>query len=190
MLKLNSKTLNCQRGFSLVEILVGVAMLGGLSVAVMNMTKQQSKLSTKSQIDGDVAEVSARILNALNSPRFCDVNFNGRAIAGTLPSLQLIGATHTLGTAAGSTWNPTSAANVTPRLRLNTATYNVTDATPVSGNPRSLALLSLVVNFESKYLELERKTFAKTFTATVIVTGTGTILGCPKTWNSTVRHGE
>lgn len=190
MFKLSKKIFNNQSGLSLVEILVGVGMLGGLSVAVINMTKQQAKLSTQSQIDGDVSEASARILNALNSPKYCDDNFAGKAFSGSFTAaipLSVIGGTIKPQT-SGSAWDHTaSAGNITNRLRMNSASWSVT---PSSYATRSLAILNLNVVFETTAIENKRKTINKTFTATVIVTNAAPIVGCPKTWNSTVRYGE
>lgn len=190
MLKHNSRLSNNQSGFSLVEILVGVAMLGGLSLAVINMTKQQAKLSTKSTIDGDVSEISARILNALNSPTYCETNFRTKPTGTNQPltTLAVIGKVISSQT-SGSAWVAGSAGNITDRLRMNTATYSVGDITPAVPGQRSLAALALTVQFETTALENARKNITKTFSATVLVDGTTTIIGCPKSWNSTLRPG-
>ena len=41
-------------GFSLVELMMVGGLLGGLSLVVMNITKQSQKTSVKSQFDADV----------------------------------------------------------------------------------------------------------------------------------------
>jgi prepilin-type N-terminal cleavage/methylation domain-containing protein len=191
MFKFNRQIPNSQRGFSLVEILIGVAMLGGLSVAVINMTKQQAKLSTQSQIDGDISEISARILNALNSPELCQTNFHDPMPTGTHALTSLVVSGTTILPQVGPGWSHTATAgNITDRVRMNSAIYSVQDSNPPVGTPRSLASLSLTVAFETTALENKRKNITKTFSATVIVNKTAKIVGCPKSWNSTLRYLE
>ena len=189
MFKKCKHILSNQRGLSLVEILVAVGMLGGLSIAVVNMTKQQAKLSTQSQLDGDISEASARILNALNSPKYCDNNFKGKSLIGTIPvspGLLVIGGAIIPQTSPD--WNQSATAgNITNRLRMNSASYRVEGTT---FSTRSLAILNLTVQFETTALENKRKTITKDFTATVIVNNGPTIIGCPRTWNSTIGYSD
>ena len=70
-LKRNSK------GFTLVEIMVAVAVMGGLSVAIMQMTKNATKTSAKFQQDVDVTGIINEISTTLFDPSSCGVNFNG-----------------------------------------------------------------------------------------------------------------
>ncbi|MDD4973675.1 MAG: tail fiber domain-containing protein [Bacteriovorax sp.] len=59
------------RGFSLVELMIVVGMLGGLSLVVMNITKQSNKSSTKFQFDSDVTLTTNEINGILSDPAKC-----------------------------------------------------------------------------------------------------------------------
>jgi prepilin-type N-terminal cleavage/methylation domain-containing protein len=188
MFKKDSKTYLRQRGFSLVEVMVGVAMLGGLSIAVVQMTKQQSKLSTKSEIDGDVSEVSARILNALNSAKTCSDNFKGKPVGSNMPLgtfLRVIGKDLKVNVEADP-WTYNDVDNISKRLRIaGPLQYTVQDVLPPN---TSLATLILSVRLQSTDINKVRMIVPKTFSATVLVNGSGIIIGCPKSWNSTVPY--
>lgn len=59
------------RGFSLVELMIVVGMLGGLGLGVMNITKQSNKSSTKFQFDSDVTLTTNEINGILSNPAKC-----------------------------------------------------------------------------------------------------------------------
>lgn len=67
----SGKTKYGNLGFSLVEILIVVAVLGGLSLVVMNLTKQSSKSSAKLQFDTDVTLTTNEINGILSDPARC-----------------------------------------------------------------------------------------------------------------------
>ncbi len=62
-------------GFSLLEIMIVVALLAGLSLVVMNLTKQSNKTSAKLQFDTDIT-LSTNEMNAiLSDPVKCLTTF-------------------------------------------------------------------------------------------------------------------
>lgn len=67
------------RGFSLVELMVMIALLGGLSLIVMNITKESAKSSTKFQFDSDVTLTTNEINGILSDPAKCLSTFASTA---------------------------------------------------------------------------------------------------------------
>lgn len=65
---------NSEAGFSLVEIMIGFALLGVLSIFVMSMFEQQNKLTSKVKIDNELNEVKYHFLNAINDKEACEAN--------------------------------------------------------------------------------------------------------------------
>ena len=58
-------------GFSFVELMIVVAMLGGVSLVVMNINKQSTKSSTKYQFDSETAQIINEMNVILSSPSKC-----------------------------------------------------------------------------------------------------------------------
>lgn len=67
------------RGFSLVEIMIVAAMLGGLSLVVMNLTKQSTKSSVKFQFDTEINLITNEINAILSDPTKCSATFASTA---------------------------------------------------------------------------------------------------------------
>ena len=59
------------KGFSLVELMIVVAMLGGVSLGVMNITKQSRKSSSKLELDTDMTLSTNEINGILSDPIKC-----------------------------------------------------------------------------------------------------------------------
>ncbi|MDD4973673.1 MAG: type II secretion system protein [Bacteriovorax sp.] len=68
------------RGFSLVEIMIVVAMLGGISLVVMNLTKQSTKSSVKYQFDTEINLITSEINAILSNPTTCLATFQANAL--------------------------------------------------------------------------------------------------------------
>ncbi|MDD4976930.1 MAG: type II secretion system protein, partial [Bacteriovorax sp.] len=49
------------RGFSLVELIIVFGLLGGVGLAIMNLTKQSTKSSTKYQFDSEIMLITNEI---------------------------------------------------------------------------------------------------------------------------------
>lgn len=68
-MEINMKINN--RGFTLIEIMVAAAMLGGLSLVLMQLNKESAKSSTKSSFDSDVLLTTNEINGLLSDPQKC-----------------------------------------------------------------------------------------------------------------------
>jgi prepilin-type N-terminal cleavage/methylation domain-containing protein len=77
-------------GFSLVEVMVVAALIGGLAVVLATMNKNVSKTSTKAQADSDIMLATNEIVALLANPSSCAATFgatfntNGVANTGTM----------------------------------------------------------------------------------------------------------
>ena len=78
------------KGFSLVEILVAIGLLGGLSALIMNLMSQSSKTSSKFQSDIEATTITAEIMGHLADPQVCShaSNLGGKNTTG-LPGADL-----------------------------------------------------------------------------------------------------
>lgn len=63
-----------QRGFSLVQVMVGFALLGVLSMFMMGLFDQQNKLSSRAKMDADLAEMRSLFQSMLNNIAICEMN--------------------------------------------------------------------------------------------------------------------
>jgi prepilin-type N-terminal cleavage/methylation domain-containing protein len=63
------------RGFTLIEVTIAAALLGGLSLVFMQMTKDTTKSSTKFQLDSDVTLTTNEINSILSDPQKCLTTF-------------------------------------------------------------------------------------------------------------------
>ncbi|WPU64943.1 prepilin-type N-terminal cleavage/methylation domain-containing protein [Peredibacter starrii] len=63
------------RGFSLVEVLVVVGLLGGLAVVMMNMTQQQTKNQVTAEVKFENLEFRRQIANVLAVKKSCERTF-------------------------------------------------------------------------------------------------------------------
>lgn len=62
---------NKQLGFSLVELMMIVGILGGLSLVVMNITKQTTKSSAKYDFNSDKTQITNEINGILSNQNKC-----------------------------------------------------------------------------------------------------------------------
>ena len=63
------------RGFSLVSVLVAAGLLGGLSVVMLEFSKQSSKSTVKYQFDTDINQITNEISAILSDPNRCLTTF-------------------------------------------------------------------------------------------------------------------
>ena len=88
----NSIIKKYNRGFSLVEIMMVVGMLGGLSLVVMNMTKQSGKSSAKYDFDSDKTQITNEITGILSNSASCLTALGGiNAVDSTTTPVTSIG---------------------------------------------------------------------------------------------------
>jgi prepilin-type N-terminal cleavage/methylation domain-containing protein len=74
------------RGFTLVEILIAAAMMGGLSLVLMQMNKTTVKSTAKSQFDTDVLLTTNEINGILSNPVQCLATFKTTATPASINS--------------------------------------------------------------------------------------------------------
>ena len=84
-------------GFSLVEIMVALGLLGGLTVFMLNITQQSAKTSAKTQLDFDVTLTNNEINAILSNPAKCLGTF-----ASTANPTNISGKFYIMSTAQGS----------------------------------------------------------------------------------------
>ena len=180
-----------QQGMGLIDILIGVAILGGAIVGLMQLTGSNQKMATKSSITNAyslaVNNISALMVNSSH----CNANFRGRA-AGTnvslLPANAILRCTS--GTCNGSGTSAVLYPVVTTswklaqtqmgnNIRLASARYTVAAVTG-----RALGSLTLEVNIQTFDGATTKDNILK-FGVPVVMNG-GTVLACPKAWNTTV----
>jgi prepilin-type N-terminal cleavage/methylation domain-containing protein len=66
-------------GFSLIELMVVIGLLGGISLIVMNITKQTDRSSAKFQFDTDVTLTTNEINASISDPVKCLTTFGSTA---------------------------------------------------------------------------------------------------------------
>jgi len=65
------------KGFSLVEIMIAIGILGGVSLAIMQIAKTSSQLQSNSQAGFDELELFTSIRMILNNTKYCRVSLAG-----------------------------------------------------------------------------------------------------------------
>ena len=70
---------NNSKGFTLIELMVVIGLLGGVALIVMNLTKQSTKSSSKLQFDTDVTLTTNEINGILSDPAKCLATFGSNA---------------------------------------------------------------------------------------------------------------
>ncbi len=195
-----------RKGFTLMELMVSVGLLGIVSLGVLQLMRMQSTLQINSQIDGDFAVLNTQIVSVLAAPQNCNANFYGRTTTSTYAN--------NLGNTAGATqgiyecssgtgckpntiilkWPAQSASwdqattKVSDRVRITAVQYMVN-----STSSTALSSLQLKVTMQSKRVkaggngQADIKTVDKVYSVPVVVSGTS-ILGCPKASNTTVLY--
>lgn len=67
-----------QDGFGIVEVLIALALLGGLIMGVMEVTKMMTKSSAKFSADSDVIHLTNEIISILSVEADCTASFLGQ----------------------------------------------------------------------------------------------------------------
>lgn len=145
------------KGFTFVEIMVAVALLGGLSVLITKVTKNANKSSVRFQTDIDATAIANEIMGNLADPEVCGLvsNLKGRSIVG-LPAVSEINSGMTAltkrdGSVIYSTANTDGYGS--SKLLIDSYTFSDTtgDDVDISASPRSLFF---VVNFKKRNTNL------------------------------------
>ena len=69
------KYIRNNKGFTLVEVMIAAAAMGGLAVVLVQMAKTQSQQSAKSKISLDLAQMKSEIQTYFSNPAHCNANF-------------------------------------------------------------------------------------------------------------------
>jgi prepilin-type N-terminal cleavage/methylation domain-containing protein len=162
-------------GFSLVEVMIVTGVLGVLSLAVMNITKQSTKSSTKFQFDSDVILTVNEINGILSDPAKCLTTFTNATQAAS-PANPVLNAT------PANVFSPTGIAGIPSTTRKYTLTGG-----PYGNSGLMIASYSLdlgaipdpllTINFQNKAI-LGTGTIPKTIKLYVEKTGPGVITLC------------
>lgn len=77
--KLNSLLRKNQKGMSLVQIMVGFALAGVLSVVMMNLMEQQNKQQKKALLSVEETEIFSQFVRVIGQRESCDATFTAFA---------------------------------------------------------------------------------------------------------------
>lgn len=163
------------RGFSLVELMIVVGLLAGVSLVVMNLTKQTNKSSSKYQFDSEIMLITNEINGILSDPNKCLTTFTNATQAAS-PATPVLNAT------PANVTNPTGIAEIPSTARKYTLAGGPYGNGGVMIASYSLDLAAtpdplLTINFSKKAI-LGTGTTPKTIKLYVEKTGPGVITLC------------
>jgi type II secretory pathway pseudopilin PulG len=72
-------------GFSMVEIMVAAALLGGLSLGVVKLMENANKASKTIEVKDDIIQMERLITDVLNSPNNCEATLGEKTIGSNIP---------------------------------------------------------------------------------------------------------
>lgn len=204
-----------QKGFTLTEIMVAVAIMGGFSLGIMQMTGGLSKLTSKSNIDSDLAQANAQIMTYFTTPNHCNANFSGLPVGSISPiAIYSCAASSCLGannntppakimipivtgwTSVNDAKWTQSITGISTKIRIVGLSFTVSPVTVTAGTyPYALSTLRYSVTYQTRLdaTALNYRVIVKDFFVSVVVNGpigaqANKIVGCPKAWNSTVPY--
>lgn len=193
--------------------MIAALIMGGVGIALMQLGKQQSKTTVRSKINSDLAQAKSEILNLLTSPANCNANFYGLS-AGTSSFTEIYACNSSptqfcLNTGATNktvkfkvisdgSWpvpNPPTTVTISSKVKITSLSRTITAVNtypPYAPN----ALTTARVDVEFTSMPMEDRTAATdklivekmTFNSSVIYNGS-TVIGCPRSWNSTTVYG-
>lgn len=136
---------NTKNGFSLVEVLIAVAVLGGLSVAGMSLIKTQTKATVKNAMDSEVNLITNEIVGILSDPAKCMATLGSRNAISTAP-----GVINRINNISGDRYytvtHPSAPPNGYGNENINIASYTLkSDAVELAKKNSTL-----IINFERK----------------------------------------
>jgi prepilin-type N-terminal cleavage/methylation domain-containing protein len=190
--------LKTNRGFTLAEVMVATAILGLVSVGVVKVISDQSKLNSRSEVGAEMAQVNVKIMNILISPNHCNANFYAKALtnnavtavyscgsqslgchgANAVSSIPVVSS----GTSETDAFWSQSTTGLTNKIRIKSISY----AVPSVSVTTALSNLVYTVTYQTRLdPKTPMQTIIKKFTVPVVVTGSTSIAGCPKSFDST-----
>jgi prepilin-type N-terminal cleavage/methylation domain-containing protein len=202
-----------QRGFTLVEAMVTAAILGGLALVLVQLSKQQTEQTVASNISNDMSMMKTQIQSYLLAPSHCNANFYGVTQTSSAAPYQPAEGINTCGSTTDSCRGSAAVQKGTIKKYTDDATQtNNWATTPGSKRVRvsgvdlwvdrlvipsgSTAIVStgyMKVTFQSKLYKPNStwsngvKVDSALYKTPVIWNGSQ-VTGCPKSWNSTVPY--
>ncbi|MBY0414955.1 MAG: hypothetical protein K2Q18_12365 [Bdellovibrionales bacterium] len=180
------------KGLSLVEIMVAVAALGGLSVVMLQITKDQAGQTVKSKVVADIAQFKSQLQSTLLSPAHCQANFFGKTTATTSLteisecSITTTGACRGTGVANSkfpvytTNWTQTNT-KISDRVRISAIGVAIQGVTATAV---STAKLTITLQTKPEAGKNTVKNETVQVAVPVIMTGNN-VIGCPLSWNTT-----
>lgn len=128
-------------GFTLVEIMIATAALGGLALVGMQLTKNQTKSSTKANLDSETILITNEIVAILSDPTKCLTTLGGKNALSTPTGINSINGNKYFTLSSGSA----------PTQGYGNANVNITSyALSASAAEVTAKNSKLLINFENK----------------------------------------
>ncbi len=77
------------RGFSLVQVMVAIGLMGGLALAMMRMTDNQIKQQKTMEMKAELGDVATIIRQTLSNKNACITTFLGMSPGDNIPSIRM-----------------------------------------------------------------------------------------------------
>lgn len=185
--------------------MIAAAMMGGLALVMMQIMKSQTNTSVQSGIDADVSQLKSELQAILNNPANCNANFYGKIPPLADVALAQINQCDTFVAGACKPGAPVALTKFTPdasatwsansyskRVRIKSMTLSITNTVaPGGAAPLVLTNATIKVTIQKRLLnntivDLPERPFE--FNTIVVKDNTPVVVGCPKSWNSTVVY--
>lgn len=156
------------RGFTLVEIMVALAVVAGVSTVIMQTTKETNKTSVKFQTDVEATEIANDIMSELANPATCAANLGGKSISG-LPGTVSAGITSITKKTGAVTYSTANADGYGPS-RLVISNYNFVDLAGALDDVDAFSAdrtMYLLISFNKKNIVKGSSAASSTFTRKV-----------------------
>ena len=166
-----------ETGIGLVEILIAVALLGGLVLLITGLNQNSNKVASNLEINSDVMQTLQEIQQILSNPENCLMTFQGRNATNASNVVQNI--KQKFKTSFSDVY-PNSVADpqkVYGSKRVKIDSYALSDAAP-EVNAASHGTTHLVITFNRGKTGTQTETISKRITLNVKTDSSGNITGC------------
>lgn len=83
------KFLKNQLGASMVQVMIAAGMIGGLSLVLSELMKQQAKTKRTAELDTEINMITDLIRKAINNKEMCDASFAGVGLGDNIEGIRL-----------------------------------------------------------------------------------------------------
>lgn len=135
-----------KKGFSLVELLISVAVIGGLALVVTRLTQQSEKSAKKLDVNSDITNTVNEIGGILTDPRKCKLTF---ATPGGSPTDSWDDVREPIAIVNGMQEIPSGDPSIPPSYNINSTKFQKMAATGEGGYGASKVKLTNYVLEES-----------------------------------------